>query len=228
LPVLSVPTNKPCIRKFLPSRFYSDPKNKWQAICDETNACHQTGQPVLIGTRSVEASEVFAGLLREESIPYQLLNAVNHRQEANIIALAGQTGMVTIATNMAGRGADIKLGQGVADLGGLHVILSERHESGRIDRQLFGRCARQGDPGSVRTYASLEDDLVQRYGPKSLLRLLLHTRPRNQPESNLLAERLISTAQQKAERRAFGLRQNVLQMDDWLTDALSFARSELD
>ena len=157
-----------------------------------------------------------------------MLNAFKHRQETNIIASAGQAGAVTIATNMAGRGADIKLGQGVAELGGLHLIVSEYHESGRINRQLCGHCSRQGDPGSVRTYASLEDELLRQYGPKSFLKLLLQTKLRNRPESNRLGERLISIAQQKAERRAFGQRQIVMQTDDWLTDALSFARSELD
>ena len=228
LPVLSVPTNKPCIRKVLPSRFYPDQKSKWQAICDEVGACYETGQPVLIGTRSVAASETFAGFLRESNIVFQLLNAVNHREEAEIIASAGLTGAVTIATNMAGRGADIKLGKGVAERGGLHVIVSERHESGRIDRQLCGRCSRQGDPGSVRTYASLEDELLLQYGPKAFLKLLLQTMSRNRPESNRLFEHLISLAQQKAQRQAFRQRQIVMQMDDWLTDALSFARSELD
>ncbi len=228
LPVLSVPTNKPCIRKALPSRFYPDQKSKWQAICDETGACHETGQPVLVGTRSVAASEAFADLLRERNIAFQLLNAVKHREEAKIIASAGQAGAVTIATNMAGRGADIKLGKRVAELGGLHVIVSERHESGRIDRQLCGRCSRQGDPGSARTYASLEDGLVRQYGPKTLLKLLLQTNSRNRPQSNRLVEHLISLAQQKAQGQAFRLRQIVMQTDDWLTEALSFARSELD
>jgi preprotein translocase subunit SecA len=228
LPVFSVPTNKPCMRKILPSRFYPDPKSKWQAIGDEVGACHETGQPVLIGTRSVAASETFAGLLRERNIAFQLLNAVKHREEAKIIASAGQTGAVTIATNMAGRGADIKLGKGVAELGGLHVIVSERHESGRIDRQLCGRCSRQGDPGSVRTYTSFEDELLRQYGPKPFLKLLLQTISRNRPESNHLVDHLISLAQQKAERQAFRQRQIVMQTDDWLTDALSFAGSELD
>ena len=157
-----------------------------------------------------------------------MLNAVKHRQEANIIASAGQAGAVTIATNMAGRGADIKLGQGVAELGGLHVIVSEHHESGRIDRQLCGRCSRQGDPGSVRTYVSLEDNLLRQYGPKPLLKLLLQMNSKKRPESNRLAQHLISLVQQKAERRAFAQRQIVMQTDDWLTAALSFARSELD
>jgi preprotein translocase subunit SecA len=228
LPVLSVPTNKPCIRKVLPSRFYPDQKSKWQAICDEVGACQETGQPVLIGTRSVAASETVAGLLRERNIPFQLLNAVNHREEAKIIASAGQADAVTIATNMAGRGADIKLGKGVAELGGLHVVVSERHESGRIDRQLCGRCARQGDPGSTRTYGSLEDELVLQYGPKPLLKLVSKTISRNRPESTHLVEHLISLVQQKAQRQAFRQRKFVMQTDDWLTDALSFARSEID
>ena len=125
-------------------------------------------------------------------VAYRLLNGRQDEDEATIVAQAGQPGAVTIATNMAGRGTDIKLAPEVVPLGGLHVIAAQRHESGRIDRQLIGRCARQGDPGSVRTYASLEDDLVQRYGPKSLLKLLLHIRSRNQPESNLLAERAVA------------------------------------
>jgi len=228
LPVLSVPTNKPSIRKVLPGRFYPDQKSKWQAICDEVGACHETGQPVLIGTRSVAASETVAGLLRERNIPFQLLNAVKHREEAKIIASAGQADAVTIATNMAGRGADIKLGKGVAELGGLHVVVSERHESGRIDRQLYGRCARQGDPGSVRTYGSLEDELVLQYGPKQILKLVSKTISRNRPESTRLVEHLISLVQQKAQRQAYRQRQTVMQTDDWLTDALSFARSEID
>jgi preprotein translocase subunit SecA len=228
LPVFSVPTNRPCIRKILPSRFYPDQKSKWQAICDEVDACHAAGQPVLIGTRSVAVSESFADLLRERNIAFQLLNAVKHREEAKIIASGGQAGAVTIATNMAGRGADIKLGKGVAELGGLHVIVSERHESGRIDRQLCGRCSRQGDPGSVRTYASLEDELLLQYGPKRLLKLLLQTISRNRPESNHLVDHLISLSQQKAQHQAYRQRQIVMQTDDWLTDALSFARSELD
>jgi preprotein translocase subunit SecA len=216
----------PSIRKVLPGRFYPDQKSKWQTICDETDACHASGQPVLIGTRSVAESEAFADLLQKRNIAFQLLNAAKHRQESNMIASAGQADAVTIATNMAGRGADIKLGQGVAELGGLHVIVSEHHESGRIDRQLCGRYSRQGDPGSVRTYASLEDDLLRQYGPKPLLKLLLQMTSRKRPESNRLAERLISISRQKAEHRAFAQRQIVMQTDDWLTDALSFARSE--
>jgi preprotein translocase subunit SecA len=183
---------------------------------------------VLIGTRSVGASETVAGLLKERNIPYQLLNAVNHREEAKIIASAGQADAVTIATNMAGRGADIKLGKGVAELGGLHVVVSERHESGRIDRQLYGRCARQGQPGSVRTYGSLEDELVLQYGPKPLLKLVSRTLSKNRPESTRLVEHLISLVQQKAQRQAFRQRKFVMQNDDWLTDALSFARSEIE
>ncbi|MGD9363460.1 MAG: prepilin peptidase [Desulfobacterales bacterium] len=228
LPVLSVPTNKPCVRKIMPSRFYPDQQSKWQAICNEVSACQETGQPVLIGTRSVGASETVAGLLKERNIPYQLLNAVNHREEAKIIASAGQADAVTIATNMAGRGADIKLGKGVAELGGLHVVVSERHESGRIDRQLYGRCARQGQPGSVRTYGSLEDELVLQYGPKPLLKLVSRTLSKNRPESTRLVEHLISLVQQKAQRQAFRQRKFVMQNDDWLTDALSFARSEIE
>jgi len=202
----------------------SDPYDQ-VTIC--TGRCRRISDNVRI-KNDVAVSETFADRLRDRNIPFNLLNAVKHQEEAKIIASGGQAGAVTIATNMAGRGADIKLGKGVAELGGLHVIVSERHESGRIDRQLCGRCARQGDPGSVRTYASLEDELRLQYGPKPFLKLLLQTISRNRPESNRPVGHLISLAQQKAQRQAFRQRQIVMQTDDWLTDALSFARSELD
>lgn len=222
LPVVGVPTNRPCLRRILPPRFYSDQPSKWQAICDEISTCHHTGQPVLIGTRSVAASAALAAKLREQGIAHRLLNAINHREEAEIIAAAGIQGAVTIATNMAGRGADIKLGPGVAALGGLHVIVSERHESRRIDRQLYGRCARQGDPGSARIYCSLEDELLQRYGSKHLLQLALRKK------SLRAAEHLVSLAQGSAKRQAIRQRQTILQTDTWLNEALSFARTNLD
>ncbi|WP_432822664.1 hypothetical protein [Trichloromonas sp.] len=227
LPVLAIPTNRPCRRRVLPSRSYPHQPAKWQAICDEISSCHQAGQPVLIGTRSVASSEELSGMLQERGISHRLLNAVKHKEEAQIIASAGSQGAVTIATNMAGRGADIKLGRGVAELGGLHVILTERHESKRIDRQLYGRCARQGDPGSARAYCSLDDELLQRHGPGALLKI----RPRGEAsraEANRFAELLVNLAQRSAQRRAFCQRQIVMQTDDWLTDALSFARTGLD
>ena len=159
LPVCSVPTNRPCLRKQLPISFCSDQKGKWQEICDEVVDCHRQGQPVLIGTRSITASEKLAELISSRGIPLKILNAVKHREEAEIIATAGQLGTVTIATNMAGRGADIKLADEAAELGGLHVIVSEPHESKRIDRQLLGRSGRQGAPGTGRIFSCSEDEM---------------------------------------------------------------------
>lgn len=224
LSVHTVPTNRPCLRQSLPERFFPSQEEKWQAICDEIVACHRRGQPVLAGTRSVEASEKLAEMLSGRDVPFQLLNAVKHREEAEIIATAGQPGRVTIATNMAGRGADIKLGKGVAELGGLHVTLTEPHESQRIDRQLFGRCGRQGDPGTVRSFGSLDDELLQRHGVTGLCRVVA----KFNLEANPMAKRLVSLAQHFAEKQAFSLRRSVMQTDGWLTDALSFARSDLD
>ncbi len=227
LPVLCVPTNRPCIRQQLPNRYYPDMQSKWQAICAEITDCHQSGQPVLVGTRSIAASEQLAALLADNKIPCQLLNAVRHREEADIIATAGQLSKVTIATNMAGRGADIKLGKGVSKLGGLHVIVSERHESQRIDRQLIGRCARQGQPGSYRIYSSLEDEILQRYGLKPLINLLRQKLTTGGDENLPLFEKALSLAQLVAQKQAFSQRKSVMQTDDWLSDALSFARTDL-
>ena len=224
LPVLSVPTHRPCQRKILKSRFFPDQQSKWQAICAEINACRTTDQPVLVGTRSLATSEILAKLLEQKNIPCHILNALNHREEAKIIASAGQLGQVTIATNMAGRGADIKLGEGVSHLGGLHVILSEHHESERIDRQLLGRCARQGDPGSVRTYASLEDDLLQKNGSKLLLKILAN-RTSAEKKGKQLVNQLIVQAQKISQKTAYKQRKTILETDKQLDNLLSFAPS---
>ncbi|BCR04251.1 hypothetical protein DESUT3_13200 [Desulfuromonas versatilis] len=228
LPVLAVPTHKPCIREILPSRVYADRQSKWRAIADEVLECHRAGRPVLVGTRSIAASEELAAMLSGQGVPCQLLNAVRHREEAQIIAGAGQRGAVTIATNMAGRGTDIHLGRGVAELGGLHVIVSERHEAGRIDRQLIGRCSRQGEPGSARSYISMDDELLRRFAPRPARRLLARALAENRPGAAALVEKTLALAQQAAQRLAFRQRETVLQTDDWLSDALSFARSEVE
>ncbi len=222
LPVLSIPTHRPCQRKILKSQFFPDQQSKWQAICAEISTCRDSGQPVLVGTRSLSSSENLAKLLEQKYIPYQLLNALNHREEAEIIASAGELEQVTIATNMAGRGADIKLGDGVAQLGGLHVILSEHHESERIDRQLLGRCARQGDPGSVRTHASLEDDLLQKNGSKLLLKIL-ENRISTEKKGTQLFNKLIRQAQKASQKTAYQQRKTVLETDKQLDKLLSFA-----
>src|SRR6267378_990644 len=161
LDVLVIPTNRPVIRKDWNDRIYKTRREKYSSVLDEIKNAHGRGQPVLVGTASVEASELLSRMLKREKIPHNVLNAKFHMQEAEIVARAGQAGTVTISTNMAGRGTDIKLGPGVADRGGLYVIGTERHESRRIDRQLRGRCARQGDPGASRFYVSFEDDLMR-------------------------------------------------------------------
>ncbi len=172
LPVVSVPTNRPVRRTRLPNCVYGTNADKWQAVIDEIRALHAEGRPVLIGTRSIDRSELLASLLDQEGIEHQVLNAHRIAEEADIIAAAGQPNRVTVSTNMAGRGTDIKLGEAMAELGGLHVICTELHDSARIDRQLMGRCGRQGDPGSIRQYLALDDDiLLAGFGPSKAERL---------------------------------------------------------
>src|SRR5690606_4794586 len=161
LAVQVIPTNKPCIRIDKNDSIFKTRRDKYQAVLREIEEAHKRGQPVLVGTVSVESSEVLSRMLRRSGIVHSVLNAKYHEQEADIVSRAGQRGAVTIATNMAGRGTDIKLGEGVRELGGLYVIGTERHESRRIDRQLRGRCSRQGDPGVTKFFLSLEDDLMR-------------------------------------------------------------------
>ena len=170
--VIQIPTNRPAKRELLPSQIYGSGDDKWAAIVEEVRDVHATNRPVLIGTRSIERSVVLAGLLEKAGIEHQVLNAHQVEAEADIVAQAGQPGRVTVSTNMAGRGTDIKLGEDVAEKGGLHVICTEYHDSARIDRQLAGRCGRQGDPGSVRQYLALDDDILHAaYGPRKSKRL---------------------------------------------------------
>jgi preprotein translocase subunit SecA len=216
LPVLRIPPNRPCIRQRLPDRFFATESDKWKAVVDAIESIHGTGRPVLVGTRTVTASQQLARLLEERGLEFRLLNAVHHAEEATIIALAGEARRITIATNMAGRGTDIRLGSGVPGIGGLHVIATERHESGRVDRQLIGRAARQGDPGSAQLFASAEDDLVRRFLPRQFHPLVGSAPP-------VVAGRLLSRAQSKAQRTAFRQRQHVLRSDTWLDESLAFA-----
>ncbi len=222
LPVISIPTNRPCIRKLFPDSVFADSDSKWAAIVEDVIRWHKTGRPLLVGTRSVKASEKLAAMLASKGLEFNLLNAVRHREEAQIVAAAGEKGRITIATNMAGRGTDIKLGRGVAELGGLHVIATERHESGRIDRQLFGRCARQGDPGSAQAYISAEDELIERFVPRVLRKSLAAAIEKKLPGANRMAKTVLTGAQHAAQRLAFRQRKNVLKMDTWLEEALSF------
>jgi preprotein translocase subunit SecA len=222
LPVLNIPTNRPCIRKMLPDSVFSSEVDKWEAIVREIERWRQTGRPVLVGTRSVRASERLAEMLQARGYEFNLLNAVRHKEEARIVAAAGEQNRITISTNMAGRGTDIKLGRGVAEMGGLHVIATERHESGRIDRQLFGRCARQGDPGSSQAFMSAEDELIQRFVPAPMRNRLAAALRGRAPGAHLLAKTALILAQRAAQRLAYRQRKNVLKMDTWLEEALSF------
>ncbi len=215
LGVIVIPTNKPCVRKDEDDVIYKTRREKYNAIIDEIVERHRKGQPLLVGTVSVEASEVLSRMLGRQRIPHNVLNAKYHQREAEIVARAGQPGSVTIATNMAGRGTDIKLGQGVPESGGLHVIGSERHEARRIDRQLRGRCARQGDPGSSRFYVSLEDDLMRLFGGGRIGTVMEKL---GMKEGEALVHswlnRSIETAQRRVEEHHFSIRKRTLEFDD--------------
>jgi preprotein translocase subunit SecA len=226
LPVVTIPPNRPCIRQQWPDRVFASEDQKWNAIADEAIRLHSTGRPLLIGTRSVAASERLASMLQKRGVDFRLLNAIRLHEEAAIVALAGERGHITIATNMAGRGTDIKLGPGVRELGGLHVIATERHESGRVDRQLFGRAARQGDPGSAQAFFSAEDELMRRYLPLPLQSSLHKIVATQMSGSNAIARLAITIAQRKAQALAAAQRRGVLRTDNWLEEALSFAGVE--
>ncbi|MDY0294257.1 MAG: preprotein translocase subunit SecA [Acholeplasmataceae bacterium] len=217
--VVEVPTNAPVIRLDEPDFIYANSEDKFKAICDEIEARHQKGQPLLIGTIAVETSELLSRLLKARRINHEVLNAKNHEREAEIVAKAGLMGSVTIATNMAGRGTDIKLGQGVVELGGLAVIGSERHESRRIDNQLRGRSGRQGDPGYSRFYISADDELMQRFGGESFKRrveMLERLNTTGEPLSSKLFSRFVTSAQKRIEGNNYDTRKNVLKYDDVL------------
>ncbi len=223
LPVVSIPPNRPCLREEWPDRVFADEDAKWAAVVEEVERLHTSGRPLLIGTRSVSASEHLTALLAERHLETSTLNASRLKDEAEIVAMAGEPGRITIATNMAGRGTDIKLGGGVGRAGGLHVIATERHESARVDRQLFGRCARQGDPGSAQAFVSIEDELIRRYLPATARKALEGAVRRNLPARDRLARAAFHSAQHAAQTLAFKQRRAVLRTDLWLDEALSFA-----
>ena len=227
LPIVVIPTNRPCIRKRLKPRAFARQDAKWAAIVEDIRRLHETGRPVLVGTRSVRASEHLSQMLTDEELDHQVLNAVRHKEEAQIVAGAGQPGRITVATNMAGRGTDIKLGKGVAEIGGLHVIATERHESGRVDRQLFGRCARQGDPGTAQAYEALEDELLERHAPRTLAVLRRRHGSSVKDISSPIIRSVFERAQRKAESMALRQRRAVLKTDDWLDEYLGFAGKEV-
>ncbi|WP_404423858.1 preprotein translocase subunit SecA [Nibricoccus sp. IMCC34717] len=217
LGVQVIPTNKPCIRIDKNDSIFKTRRDKYQAVMKEIEEAHKRGQPVLVGTVSVESSEVLSRMLRRAGIVHTVLNAKFHEQEADIIARAGQRGGVTIATNMAGRGTDIKLGEGVREVGGLYVIGTERHESRRIDRQLRGRCSRQGDPGVTKFFLSLEDDLMRLFLQGNLAsRLMEGSMKEGEELEHPWLNRSIESAQKKVEQQNFSIRKRLLQYDDVL------------
>ncbi len=226
LPMVAIPPNRPCIRQLWPDRVFPDEPAKWAAVAAEIQRLHATGRPLLVGTRSVLASERLAGMLGQRGLETRVLNATRLRDEAVIVATAGEPGRITIATNMAGRGTDIRLGHGVAGIGGLHVMATERHESGRVDRQLFGRSARQGDPGSAQAFVSVEDELLRRYLAGPIRRTLLEAVKRQLPGRDKLARAGFVLAQRKAQSMAFNQRRAVLRADLWLDEALSFTGAD--
>jgi preprotein translocase subunit SecA len=214
LDVVVIPTHKPCIRKDYPDVIFRTKREKYKAIIQEIEECHKRGQPVLVGTVSVEVSELLSRML-PRYIRHSVLNAKRHKEEAEIVARAGQMGAVTIATNMAGRGTDIKLGPGVVELGGLHIIGTERHEARRIDRQLRGRAGRQGDPGSSRFYLSLEDDLLRIFGSERIASIMDKIgMQEGEPIEHPLVTRAIENAQRRVEQYNFDIRKHLLEYDD--------------
>jgi preprotein translocase subunit SecA len=216
LDVNVIPTNRPVARKDHNDRIYKTRREKYNAVINEIRECHGKQEPVLVGTVSVEASELLSRMLKREKIPHNVLNAKFHMQEAEIVARAGQPGTVTISTNMAGRGTDIKLGSGVTELGGLMVIGTERHESRRIDRQLRGRCARQGDPGASRFYVSFEDDLMRNFGAADRMTRIMERfgLEEGQELEHPWLNKSVETAQKRVEQRNYMIRKRTLDFDD--------------
>ena len=215
LDVLVVPTNMPMIRTDHTDVIYKTEKEKFNAAIEEIKELHQTGRPVLVGTISIEKSELLSKYLTRTGIPHHVLNAKHHEREAEIVAQAGQRGQVTISTNMAGRGTDIKLGEGVAELGGLHILGTERHESRRIDNQLRGRSGRQGDMGSSRFYLSLEDDLLRIFGAEKISSIMDKIGiEENQPIEHRMISKAIENAQKRVEGQNFDIRKHLLEYDD--------------
>ncbi len=215
LGVLVVPTNKPCIRKDRNDSVYKTKREKFSSVLKEIQEIHNQGRPILVGTVAVETSEHLSRLLQKIGLPHNVLNAKQHQREAEIVARAGQRGAITIATNMAGRGTDIKLGPGIAELGGLHVIGTERHEARRIDNQLRGRCARQGDPGSSHFFVSLEDDLMRLFGSEKIVKVMERVGlEEGQELQHPLLNRSIAQAQKRVEQQNYQIRKRVLEYDD--------------
>ena len=217
--VITIPTNKPVIREDLPDLVYSNENGKYKAIIKCITEIHAKGQPILIGTISVESNEKLSKLLKKNNLPHEVLNAKNHEREAEIIAHAGEKGAITLATNMAGRGTDIKLGEGVRELGGLYVIGTERHESRRIDNQLRGRAGRQGDPGTSQFFVSFDDDLMRRFGTDRIKTMLMNLGiDDDQAIRSKALTRSIESAQKKVEGNNYDYRKSLLDFDNVLNE----------
>jgi preprotein translocase subunit SecA len=215
LDVAVIPTHKPMIRKDYPDVIYKTQEEKYRAIAREIKELYTKGQPVLVGTTSIEKSELLSRMLKKMRVPHEVLNAKHHEKEAEIVAKAGEKGRVTIATNMAGRGTDIVLGHGVRELGGLHILGTERHESRRIDNQLRGRSGRQGDPGSSRFYLALDDDLMRLFGSDRIAALMDKLgMEEDQPIENKMISKAIENAQRRVENHNFEIRKTLLEYDD--------------
>ncbi len=215
--VIAIPTNKPVVRNDNPDLIYASMEGKFNAVVDDIEERHKKGQPVLVGTVAIETSEIISYSFKKKGIRHNVLNAKNHEREAEIIAEAGKKGAVTIATNMAGRGTDIKLGEGVIELGGLAVIGTERHESRRIDNQLRGRSGRQGDPGVTQFYLSMEDELMRRFGSDNMKAMMDRLgMDDSQPIQSRMVSRAVESAQKRVEGNNFDARKQLLQYDDVL------------
>jgi preprotein translocase subunit SecA len=215
LDVIVIPTNEPMIRKDNPDVIYKTEVEKFKAVVEEIRALQATGQPALVGTISIEQSEKLSTMLSRAKIKHEVLNAKQHEREAEIVAMAGQKNRVTISTNMAGRGTDIVLGDGVKELGGLHIIGTERHESRRVDNQLRGRAGRQGDPGSSRFYLSLEDDLLRIFGGERMSSIMERLgMEEGEPIEHAMISKAIENAQRKVEAHNFDIRKHLLEYDD--------------
>lgn len=223
LRVVRVPTSRPLQRRRLPGRIYPAADKKWETVVQTVSGWHRQERPVLVGTRSVEASEHLSRLMDAAGLPHRILNARQDQEEADIIAQAGELGRITVATNMAGRGTDIRLAEGALELGGLHVLSTERHDAGRIDRQLYGRCGRQGDPGCYQSISSLEDELISVYAGRGFTwltaaALRMPVRFLGQWLGNLL----FRNAQRKAERQHARIRHDLLKFDERISESLAF------
>src|SRR5580693_3608461 len=215
LDVVTIPTNIPAIRNDEQDFVYKTKREKYKAVIDEVERLRVAGRPSLVGTTSVEVSELLSRMLKQKGIPHNVLNAKQHAKEAQVVAEAGLAGAVTIATNMAGRGTDIKLGEGVKEAGGLAIVGTERHESRRVDRQLRGRAGRQGDPGTTQFFVSLEDDLMRMFGSERIASLMDRM---GYKEGEVIQHSMISKsierAQKKVEENNFGIRKRLLEYDD--------------